>query len=224
MIDAILFDAAGTLIGPAEPVGDTYRRILRRHDIRPADLEAGFRHAFATAGGPDYEAHADGDLAERLWWRRVVELSVGQAVGDTLFAELFDHYASGSAWEILPGVEAALASTGHLRRAVVSNFDLRLHRVLEELKLAHHFEVIVTSAEARARKPCPRIFQITLDRLRLRPGQVRHVGDSPIADGDGAAAAGIHADILGRDLGSLAEFLRKHEISPQHAWNAGSSP
>ncbi len=208
MIEALLFDAAGTLIAPAEPVGDTYARILASHGLVHHDLQAGFIRAFATAGEPDFDHHSDGDLAERAWWRRVVELSVGQTVTDPMFTDLFDHYASGSAWRILPGVEDALDTAGGFRLAVVSNFDQRLHRVLAELGLADRFELILPSSAARARKPSPAIFLHALDRLGLRPDQVLHVGDSEIADGQGPANAGIRGHVLGRDVTDLAQFVR----------------
>lgn len=206
MIEALLFDAAGTLIAPSEPVGDTYARILDRHGIEYGDLQTGFTRAFAEAEEPDFGSHADGDRAERAWWRRVVDLSVGEVVTDEAFADLFDHYATGSAWRILPGVIEALEAAASFRCAVVSNFDRRLHPVLDELGLAGYFERIVTSADARARKPSPRIFEHALEQLSLTPETVLHVGDSEIADGEGAARAGIRGYLIGRDLDSLEAY------------------
>lgn len=209
VIQALLFDAAGTLIAPAEPVDDVYARLLARHGIGYGDLRAGFAHAFANAGEPDFPGHADGDAAERAWWRRVVELSVGAAVPDAAFEDLFSHYASGPAWRLLPGVREALEAARDFRLAVVSNFDHRLHRVLDELGIAAHFELVVTSAAARARKPSPGIFRHALDRLKLHPDKVLHVGDSETADGQGAGNAGIRGFVLGRDVADLHDFLRR---------------
>ncbi len=209
MTEALFFDAAGTLIAPSEPVGDTYARILTAHGIRTGPLDAAFRRAFADAGEPDFASHPDGDLAERLWWRRVVERSVGTQVGDEVFAALFEHYEKGTAWKVLPGVEEALVAAEGFRLAVVSNFDRRLHRVLDELELASHFELVVTSADARARKPSPVIFRHALDQLSVQAEQVLHVGDSEIADREGAANAGIRGHVLGRDVEDLRDFVRQ---------------
>lgn len=207
MIEALLFDAAGTLIAPAEPVGDTYARILGRHGVAHGDLQAGFSRAFAEAREPEFDDHDDGDAAEREWWRKVVDRSVGRKVTEEVFTELFDHYATGDAWCVLPGVIDALKRARDFRLAVVSNFDRRLHRVLDELDLAPHFELILTSADARARKPSPVIFELALQRLDLAPTQVRHVGDSPVADGEGAGNAGITGHVLGRDLDDLQAYV-----------------
>lgn len=207
VIEALLFDAAGTLITPAEPVGETYARILGRHRVAHGDLQAGFARAFSEAGEPDFAHHPDGDSAERQWWRQVVDRSVGREVPAEAFADLFDHYASGTAWKILPGVVGALESARDFRLAVVSNFDRRLHQVLDELGLARHFEFILTSADAGARKPSPVIFDHALERLGHRPGKVRHVGDSPVADGEGARNAGIEGHVLGRDVADLRTYV-----------------
>ena len=47
-IDAILLDAAGTLIAPAEPVAETYARFARQHgvEIEIAKLKDAFRAVF----------------------------------------------------------------------------------------------------------------------------------------------------------------------------------
>ena len=207
MIEALLFDAAGTLIAPAEPVGDTYARILGRHGVDHGDLQAGFSRAFGGAGEPEFDRHDDGDAAEREWWRKVVDRSVGRKVPEEVFTELFDHYAAGDAWSVLPGVAEALEMAQDFRLAVVSNYDRRLHRVLDELGLAPHFELVLTSADAGARKPSPTIFELALRRLDLASTQALHVGDSPVADADGARNAGIEGHILGRDLDDLQAYV-----------------
>ena len=125
VIRALFFDAAGTLIEPAEPVAETYARLLSPHlgTLDPADLKAGFPRAFAGAGVPDYDAHPDGDMAERQWWHQVVEATVGQAVEPEAFEALFDHYASGEAWRVFDEVIPVLRQCRDLgfRKIVVSN-------------------------------------------------------------------------------------------------------
>jgi HAD superfamily hydrolase (TIGR01509 family) len=92
----------------------------------------------------------------------------------------------------MPGaVDAVLALERlDLRLAVVSNWDVALHGYLEELALADHFATVVTSAEAGAPKPDPRIFELALGRLRVPPERALHIGDSE-ADEEGARAAGM---------------------------------
>ncbi len=215
MLRALLIDAAGTLIEPAEPVARTYSRILAGfgHELPPESLAPRFAAAFREAGEPDYPAHPAGDLAERAWWQRVVARTVDPRgrteVGEEAFHALFEHYAQGRAWRVLPGVEAALAeaTAAGLVLAVVSNFDLRLHRILAALGLDGWFEQVVTSAEARARKPDPAIFRQALERLGVAAGEACHLGDDPIADIAGAQGLGIAAIAVGGVHGGLAEAI-----------------
>lgn len=199
-MEAVFFDAAGTLIDVAEPVGGTYARILAEHGIRrsPGELQSSFGVAFKEAGVPDYGEHLDGNLAEREWWQRVVSLTLGEDASDEAFGALFKHYAHGEAWVLRDEVLEALefAKGKGLRLAVVSNFDLRLHRILRELGINDYFEHTVTSAEAHARKPDPAIFKHAMESMGLESSQILHIGDNPHADGDGAASVGIQCRLI----------------------------
>ncbi|MFC7337277.1 HAD-IA family hydrolase [Haloferula chungangensis] len=213
MIQALFLDAAGTLIEPAEPVAETYAQLLSPHlgTLTPAELAHSFRSAIRSAGIPQYEGHPDGhpdgDQAERQWWRDIVELTVGKPVADPVFHHLFEHYAQPQAWRIFPEVAECLSEIRQLglRAAVVSNFDLRLHPLLKSFGL--EFEQVVSSADARARKPSPVIFEHALQLMRLRPEEVLHVGDSKGADLIGAQEAGIRAFLIERPRTDLRDFL-----------------
>jgi len=218
---ALLLDAAGTLIEPAEPVGEVYRRIFARYGLETTReaLEPAFLSAFRGVADPDFDRFPDGHDAERAWWRQVVETAARQAgldpsrlqdgAFDRCFTELFDHYAHGGAWRPFPEVEAFLdqAAGQGLRMAVLSNFDRRLHQVLADLGLSSHFEFILSSGEARSRKPDGEIFRQALARLDLPPAQVFHIGDSPEADLEGARTAGIPAALVERPNRTLLDLL-----------------
>ena len=123
------------------------------------------------------------------------------------FEALFEHYACFTAWRVFPEAAEALdeARREGFRVAVVSNFDRRLHRILEGAGLS--FEFVLTSADARVRKPDPAIFRQALDRLDLQPAEVLHAGDSAMADVAGARAAGIEPYLLDRPCRNLRGFL-----------------
>lgn len=218
MITALFFDAAGTLIDTTEPVAETYARVLSSHgiDIPVNTLAARFPAAFAKAGDPDFSGLPDGDLAERAWWRSIVEACVDSRISDEPFEALFNHFAQPSAWTVLPEVIETLESARlmNLQTAVVSNFDARLHQVLAGLGLSPYFDLILTSGDARARKPSPEIFNQAMARLALQANEVRHVGDSPRYDGEGAKNAGIQPFILSPPERGLGQFLEevRHEL------------
>lgn len=218
--ELILFDAAGTLIEPAQPVEEIYQRVFAEFgwEVAAADLRTSFRATFGGLGDPHFSDHMDGDSAERAWWREVVRRTA-QAVGiepegdafDRCFEDLFGYYASGSAWSVFPEVEEVLEEMQGrgIKLAVVSNFDRRLHRVLAEQGLAERFELILTSADVSSRKPSPVILQEAMNRLGHTPRETWLVGDSQAADGGAAMAAEIRVFILDRPHTTLINFSRE---------------
>jgi putative hydrolase of the HAD superfamily len=217
MIRAVTFDAAGTLIAPREPVGRTYARIARECGI-PADeaaVEQAFRAAFRAApplAFPDVAVDAREDR-ERAWWRDVVRAALGpggaHAELEACFGRLFAYYADGAAWIVYPEVPGVLdiVRARGLRTGVVSNFDRRLPRLLDELGLAPRFDAIVWSSDVGAAKPAAAIFTHAVRRLGIAPAETCHVGDDLEADVGGAARAGlraIHLDRRRRDAEALS--------------------
>lgn len=212
-----MFDAAGTLIEPAEPVAEVYARCAAGFglNLEASAIREAFGHVFGSSGDPAWEEYPEGDAAEREWWRQVVRRTLERAAGRPLpddlaagcFQSLFAHYESSAAWQVFPEVAEVLDQAGRegFRVAVVSNFDRRLHRVLEECGLT--FEFVLTSADAKCRKPDPSIFRQALGRLGLSPDEVLHAGDSAAADGAGARAAGIEPYLLERPGNDLRCFL-----------------
>lgn len=219
-VRAVSFDAGGTLIGIVEPVGVTYRRCARAAGFAPdADaLDEGFRHAFAAApplAPPPGHAGSLLDF-ELAWWRAIVAASLAHALGEPVpatrqddferfFRATFAHYASPAAWRLLPDAADAvheLRARG-LALAVLSNFDARLHALIEAFGLGDAFAAVVPSSEAGAAKPSRDAFDHVRHRLALRPplapAACLHVGDSLREDVEGALAAGWQAVWLDRE-------------------------
>jgi putative hydrolase of the HAD superfamily len=207
-IQAITFDAAGTLIRVAEPVGETYSRIATDvgASLSPAALDGAFRDVFPSMPamafpGLDPPAIAG---AERAWWRDLVERVVRRAGGvdafDEYFETLFRHYASACAWRAYPETHQALRSARArgLGIAVVSNFDSRLPPILRALGIEELVDSVIYSTGCGAAKPDKRIFRYAMRALGSRPETTLHVGDNLHADYHGASDAGMAAVYLGR--------------------------
>jgi len=208
----VLFDATGTLIELREPVGESYARIAREWgvELRPSRLDAAFARvlqrtppvaytsdAYTSDAYTELEHDADVIAAhEREWWRGVVrstflatDSSVRFADFDAFFAATFEHYNGARAWRLRPGARGALAalSARGLRLGVVSNFDQRLAKILQELEIDQFFGCIMIPAQCGARKPAPRIFRAALAQLGVDIRNALYVGDDPE---DELAAAG----------------------------------
>lgn len=216
---AIFLDAADTLFELAEPVAAVYSRCFGQAGYRVGedDVRRAFGQVFPSLPPPDYDSAPDGDSAERAWWREVVRQTASRCGVrpeengfETLFSGLFSHYASGAAYRVFPDTEPVLRilKDEGFELTVVSNFDRRLHRIIDELGLAGWFSLVVSSADARSRKPDPEIFLHALTLLDLDPAQVAHIGDSLEADVRGAEQIGIQAFLLDRPRLSLFDAAR----------------
>jgi putative hydrolase of the HAD superfamily len=123
---------------------------------------------------------------------------------DACFADLWSEFTRPGVWELYPETHAVVAKLANrFRLGVLSNFDSRLHTILEHVGLAHFFEHVVVSSEVGAEKPSPRMFAEALDRFDARPEEALHAGDEPEADWRGAAAAGLQVFELRRPENSL---------------------
>jgi putative hydrolase of the HAD superfamily len=234
-IKAVTLDAAGTLIRVRRPVGETYARIAREHGI-PADAEdigRAFRTVFPRMsplafGTTDRETL---ERQERSWWQTLVRGCLGRhgqhAAFGACFSELYAYYGGAGAWALYPEVPALLQSLDEacVQAAVVSNFDTRLHGVLEQLGVHGRFRTVLCSTEVGAAKPDPHIFQAACTRLRTDPAHTLHVGDDRRADLLGARQAGLQArwvrrgegadaaDDAIRDLSAVSGLVRAHTVS-----------
>jgi putative hydrolase of the HAD superfamily len=103
-------------------------------------------------------------------------------------------------WRAFPDTRPALArlSERGVALAVISNWDRRLPRILDDLGLTGYFATITVSSVEGVEKPDPEIFRRTLDRLGVAPHRALHVGDSPREDCEAAADAGLEAVLIDR--------------------------
>ena len=84
---------------------------------------------------------------------------------------------------------------------VVSNWDVALEGVLDDLGWIRYFDGIVASAKVGSEKPERPIFEEALrlaGLVELRD-RVVHVGNDPVSDVEGAVSAGIDAVLIDRE-------------------------
>lgn len=81
----------------------------------------------------------------------------------------------------------------------VSNWDVELGSVLDDLGWTRYFSGIVASAEVGSEKPEKAVFEEALLAAGLSRDRVVHVGNDPISDIRGATAAGIDAVLVDRE-------------------------
>ena len=212
----IFFDAAGTLFHLPKGVGYHYGLVGRRMGLE-LGTDAALDEAFATAwhsmpGRPATGAPREED--DKGWWcelvYRVIEQTAPQTQDldrDAFFEVAYEHFAEAGVWELYPEVLEVLEQL-HSRHqlAIISNFDGRLRMILEHLGISRYFASVVISSEVGADKPDPLIFRRALDLSHIAAHEALHVGDDPVRDWEGAAAAGIAVFKLDRPHSSLRDL------------------
>jgi putative hydrolase of the HAD superfamily len=214
----VLLDALGTLVELERPwphLADQLRArgvVVSEDDARAAMLaemayyRAHHDEAGDSGGLADLRRRCAAVVQERLG----TSLPLGDVLDALLAAIRFRPYPE------VPGALARLRSDG-ARLAVVSNWDVSLHDVLERTGLRRLVDTVVISAELGVAKPDPAIFHAALERLGTGAEGAVHVGDSMQADVAGARAAGLQAVLVVRDgavapqgvraVSSLAELV-----------------
>jgi putative hydrolase of the HAD superfamily len=202
---AVLLDALGTLVRLEDPVGGLVAALAAR-DVR--------------VGAPEAAAAMRAEIAfYRAEHHRAGTRAALEALRDDCARVVEEHLATGlphaevraallEAIRFVPFPEVpaaldALAARG-IGLAIVSNWDVSLHDVVEGLGWTPRFAAVVTSAELGAAKPDPRPFVAALDALGVAPGRAVHAGDDLEADVRGARAAGVDGVLVAREPGAPA--------------------
>jgi putative hydrolase of the HAD superfamily len=219
-LQTLFFDAAGTLILPAEPVGLTYAQHALRHGIvaEPESIMQAFRMAWKETAPPLHAVGRPPADDDRGWWRalvgdvfgRVLGVPLAETVLDGLFSELYLHYAQPQAWCVFDDVVSALEDLARDHRLLVlSNFDRRLRSILAGHGLLRYFAQVIISSEVGAAKPHPRMFEAALAAAGCLPQEALHIGDDLKCDLGGAQSSGIHAFHVKRPEGGLDVLVQK---------------
>jgi putative hydrolase of the HAD superfamily len=205
----VLLDALGTLVELERPwpylVDELAARgvVVGEDDARTAML----------AEMSYYRAHHD----EAVDWQSLKDLrrrcaAVVQEQLQTALPldDVLDALLGAIRFRAYPEVPDVLARlrAGGARLAVVSNWDISLHDVLERTGLRPLVDAVVISAELGVAKPDPAIFRAALDRLGAPADGAVHVGDSLEHDVAGARAAGLEAVLVARNGAPAPQGVR----------------
>ncbi|MEQ9406804.1 MAG: HAD-IIIA family hydrolase [Fuerstiella sp.] len=196
-VEAVVFDAVGTVMFPEPSVAETYRQAIQRHcgvQIAPDVVSDVVRKALRQRSQtPDLSTS---ESAEYKFWANLIrQLCPGSPGFQACFEDLFQHFSSSENWRCFPEVAEVfqtLSGRGY-RVAIASNFDRRLNSVCDGLPPLAAADHRVISSAVGWRKPDPRFFQAVAAELNVAADRILLVGDDRVNDVKGALAAGMKA-------------------------------
>ena len=200
-VRAVLVDVLGTLV-ELRPPAPALRRALREE----AGVDIGDETAQRAFGAEieHYRAHhLEGGTPEGLERLRDDCAAVlHEAIGEPDLDRALVREAMLAALEFAPYPDAAPALRELRRRGLrlvaVSNWDCSLAKWLERARLGELLDGAVSSAAAGEAKPAPAPFRAAIELAGVAPAEAVHVGDSPVADIEGAAGVGVRAVLIDR--------------------------
>lgn len=226
-LKAVTFDCAQTLVDVSWNPVEIALKASEASGLALDHQIAGEQYARLLFGRQTacFLASQKGEQEYDAWWRQLT-VDWLQAMGvDLMYAEeiIFQAnkliYQKGddgatSIFRPYPDAEELIRDLRQqgLKLAIISNWDYSLHRVVRLFGWADLFEVVIPSHEFGVEKPDPSIFIHALKCLNVEPDEALHVGDDPIADGQGARKVGMHTflvDHAAHGFQGLTERLRE---------------
>jgi len=133
---------------------------------------------------------------------------------DEFFETVYLYFAKPEAWEIYPEVMEVLEALRDypIDLAVLSNWDDRLHPVLDGHGLGEFLPRRFISTELGWEKPDPAIYRHVADRMGLPAGSLLSVGDNARNDVEAPRKAGwqsLQIERPKRDLWAVVHALKR---------------
>lgn len=193
-VRALLLDLDDTLIDDRRAMAAAVLQLRAHMGLAPSEENDGVATRWDAIGRSLWARCAAGEISfaeqRRVRLRETFGIALSDPQADALFHEYLRFYALH--WGLLPGATEFLAATAHLPRALVTNgHRAQVHKKLQALELAHHFQLVVTPDDCEAKKPDPRIFLHALELLGVPPQHAMMVGDNAVSDIAPAAALGM---------------------------------
>ncbi len=220
--EAITIDFFGTLVEEIFlPVNAICAKIcLRCPSVKQSTFVKYWVKAFSKLTD---ESYGDSFILQKEIEKRSLQQAIDHFKVDLKAAELTEELINyRSRPNLLPASRTVLAAA-RMPVCLVTNIDNEdIQKALQFTGL--HFNCVVTSEDCRAYKPRHEVYERALNRLKLPPQKVLHVGDSHHGDVTGAKALNIKVlwinqkkrtltpeqvrpDYMAADLNELRRFI-----------------
>lgn len=200
---AIIFDMDDTILSDDEAAGRCFRQVCHdfasRLPVEDPDELADVIQEIRRWYWSDPERIRKGSLNLVQARRELLSMSFSRyGIDDEpLREEMSVAYQElkSAAVEVIPGALDTLQALrdGGAKLGLITNGDAEGQRAkVIKAGLEPYFESVLIAGEFGVAKPDPRIFQQTLDNLRVSASEAWMVGDNLYADVGGAQAVGIY--------------------------------
>ena len=215
-ISLVTIDATNTIFKFREPPPVIYKKFADQHNIPICDSHAitpDFLKAISGVNKKWPHFGATSNVTSKDWWFEVIFETFkdyDRSVIKPLAKDLYDFYATPEPYDIFEDFypfAKEWKEKSDKGLVVISNYDRRLPRILNQLGLANFFDDVITSEEAKVSKPSPEIFDYVIKKIKFvrDPTEILHIGDDFEKDFHGATKAGWNGALVNRKKESDVE-------------------
>jgi beta-phosphoglucomutase family hydrolase len=196
MTKAIIFDLDGTIADTERLHDESFRTMLEYFGVTPRLNELGVVHTPGIGIAVNmenfkkqYEFEADTDEMIRIKNESYLKLLHGNIKAMPGLYDLLEK----------------LKSDGHKLAIASSTIRPQVELIINNLKIANYFDIIVTGDEIKNLKPAPDIFLEAAKRLNTRPSECIVIEDA--ASGlQAGKAAGMRVIVVPNEFTAKADF------------------
>jgi putative hydrolase of the HAD superfamily len=175
-LDAAIFDLGGVL---TTPVLESFADFEKDLGLQPGELVKTFReHYSSTDGSSDFHLLETGQITEADYYQRL-GVKLGE-MGSTITMPEDPAEVRKKLWGRIRRndemIETARRISVHYKVGLLTN-NVKEWGGWREFYPTDVFEVVVDSSEVGMRKPDPRIYRLTCERLGVAPARAAFVDD-----------------------------------------------
>jgi len=200
-VKAVIFDFIGTLVkvvgySREDSLSAMYRSLLRNG--LKADFESfceAYEAAWKRYRSIRYQQFTE--VTNAVWLAEALNnLRLKASSEDDFVKKAVNVYFRGYLRAIKPrncAQQTLRRLAERYKLGLISNFTYApvIYAALRKVRLNHCFNVVLVSHAVGWRKPSPKIFQMALQKLGVKPEEAVFVGDSPKEDVEGAKKVGM---------------------------------
>lgn len=230
-IKFIFLDVGDTLLSLKVPPGKIYLDVLRKHGVisTSTDLE-NLKQIFSRVWmemnrkpNPEwkdrYSLHPGGPDG---WWIELIDTYINEITGgrgvvslaEEIYKEIFNQFENPEIWKIESSFSEFLSVVRQrsLGIGIISNWDLRLRKLLQDKGLLQEFSPVLISAEFGYEKPSLKIFQEAMRISGCNPENLVYIGDKVELDYEPPKSMQWNAFILGDPGMEIARLEKLQEL------------